>query len=100
MTRLPPRSTLFPYTALFRSPAEHVDAGPGGEQSRQRRAGVASNAGDEDAGHGGSSEIVEGVKQDRKSTRLNSSHANISYAGFCLNKKIPYIGSRTKTPLR
>src|SRR5947209_13630188 len=68
--RRPPRSTLFPYTTLFRShlvlPARHADAG-------HRRA--ADQAGD------------GGVALDRKSTRLNSSHANISYAVFCLKKK-------------
>src|SRR3712207_7265606 len=80
MIRRPPRSTLFPYTTLFRSPAVHhqplprAAAVPGGAdqaahpRARQRR----------DAGGPG--------RQDRKSTRLNSSHANISYAVFCLQK--------------
>src|SRR3712207_7343401 len=76
MIRRPPRSTLFPYTTLFRSPLtsrfilsgiDHLKSiwpivGRGPPQSRTRR--------------------------DRKSTRLNSSHANISYAVFCLKKKI------------
>src|SRR3712207_7823378 len=96
MIRRPPRSTLFPYTTLFRSlrePVEHV-----GQAPCLRRAGV---------------EVVEPVRDrlvvaqlvgvavvvtevpvdvphvlppDRKSTRLNSSHANISYAVFCLKK--------------
>src|SRR3712207_7776919 len=85
MIRLPPRSSLFPYTTLFRSPrAVHLvvrkdDDGPvaAGEHAPDRRlAGCHPLAG------GG-----EGVAQDRKSTRLNSSHANISYAVFCLKKK-------------
>src|SRR5215203_4850517 len=66
MIRRPPRSTLFPYTTLFRS--EHGD-------HRSAAARVPRLA-------------FEGAHQDRKSTRLNSSHANISYAVFCLKKKI------------
>src|SRR3712207_7063471 len=91
MIRRPPRSTLFPYTTLFRS----VDAG-----LPQRRA-----HGPDDAGPVGVDEeeqVARGVQVhveavdldqlghlalDRKSTRLNSSHANISYAVFCLKKK-------------
>src|SRR3712207_7535438 len=87
MIRRPPRSTLFPYTTLFRSPrgarpaaAQAADrlapgrpAGPHGPQPvgciNPNFSAVASNG------------------EDRKSTRLNSSHANISYAVFCLKKK-------------
>src|SRR3712207_7499721 len=86
MIRRPPRSTLFPYTTLFRSararkllvrlrqgrsPSSHVCVGArrdGGESHDLRR-------------------LKQGPCQDRKSTRLNSSHANISYAVFCLKKK-------------
>src|SRR3712207_8160478 len=78
MIRRPPRSTLFPYTTLFRSPRDGVPDGNGrvaaeGEQDQQpapegQRVGGAA-------------------VRDRKSTRLNSSHANISYAVFCLKKK-------------
>src|SRR5689334_24593756 len=65
MIRRPPRSTLFPYTTLFRSPSgESADPG---NSSGPRRCG--------------------GSKVDRKSTRLNSSHSSISYAVFCLKKK-------------
>src|SRR3712207_7344705 len=76
MIRRPPRSTLFPYTTLFRS----VRSDDGVRQPEQRavRGGllrVDVQAGRTDHG------------QDRKSTRLNSSHANISYAVFCLKKK-------------
>src|SRR3712207_7965554 len=88
MIRRPPRSTLFPYTTLFRS---------AGAQRGVLRAGRQ---------HGGADRGMKGVKRprvaivgagpagafaaaglDRKSTRLNSSHANISYAVFCLKKK-------------
>src|SRR3712207_7111198 len=93
MIRRPPRSTLFPYTTLFRSvgPLQHpagahglvlAEEGDGvhplpqvaPERLHVGRAGKA--AGHPDDGH-----------RDRKSTRLNSSHANISYAVFCLTKK-------------
>src|SRR5438309_3115740 len=68
MIRRPPRSTLFPYTTLFRS---DVVAGVGDEQQSPL----------------GSSDRVRRTKPDRKSTRLNSSHSSISYAVFCLKKK-------------
>src|SRR5256886_3271691 len=89
MIRRPPRSTLFPYTTLFRSrvvappdrarapaiaavrrdhPGEHRIRPPRGERGRD---------------HGGG----QGRQRDRKSTRLNSSHSQISYAVFCLKKK-------------
>src|SRR2546426_2131577 len=81
MIRRPPRSTLFPYTTLFRSREEAAAAGQaGGDGGRrnQRCAGPrAGRRGDRDRdGYG-----------DRKSTRLNSSHLVISYAVFCLKKK-------------
>src|SRR5947209_16761476 len=71
MIRRPPRSTLFPYTTLFRSACPPEDCG----------------------GPPGYAEYLDATtdpaheRQDRKSTRLNSSHANISYAVFCLKKK-------------
>src|SRR3712207_8123531 len=94
MIRRPPRSTLFPYTTLFRS------AGGGGRPGGARRPFVAAGR----AGGGGPGPDRRGdpapprrrarlsagwtiVRGDRKSTRLNSSHANISYAVFCLKKK-------------
>src|SRR3712207_7058448 len=82
MIRRPPRSTLFPYTTLFRSPvavAKHVVQLVGLAQACGSAEDVADGNGA--AQHGG------GVLADRKSTRLNSSHANISYAAFCLKKK-------------
>src|SRR5258707_5166069 len=95
MIRRPPRSTLFPYTTLFRSNAAS-STGPrtrGGKATVSRNAlrhGLRSVAGD----HGHEPEdvariarLIAGKTRDRKSTRLNSSHANISYAVFCLKKK-------------
>src|SRR3712207_8128969 len=82
MIRRPPRSTLFPYTTLFRS---HV---AGNEEIRAEGVdsqGAADGPQDTDEGDGGENRVDE--PEDRKSTRLNSSHANISYAVFCLKKK-------------
>src|SRR3712207_8272294 len=90
MIRRPPRSTLFPYTTLFRSPGTFIfwDYGYSTtlpEQPFQFAALVATR-------------VISKIDaqtlclEDRKSTRLNSSHANISYAVFCLKKK--------KNPLR
>src|SRR3712207_8056470 len=85
MIRRPPRSTLFPYTTLFRSSDEHEHGGAEGERDAHSRV-----AGDERsrgrAPETGSFHPGDGDR-DRKSTRLNSSHANISYAVFCLKKK-------------
>src|SRR3712207_8576407 len=93
MIRRPPRSTLFPYTTLFRSPrftmletireyaAERLAAS---EEAplRARHAAYFAQLGERaEPGFHGREEV------DRKSTRLNSSHANISYAVFCLKKK-------------
>src|SRR5690349_23841460 len=84
MIRRPPRSTLFPYTTLFRS---HGRAEPGLLEAGGRAVGAARDAGDPDEG-GGRVELSDGQPdRDRKSTRLNSSHVEISYAVFCLKKK-------------
>src|SRR3712207_8801488 len=91
MIRRPPRSTLFPYTTLFRSLAEigrlaavHTSAG-----DHVRPHGHAGQRVRNVAGHRERAEPVQALllRGDRKSTRLNSSHANISYAVFCLKKK-------------
>src|SRR3712207_7711371 len=86
MIRRPPRSTLFPYTTLFRSDVVLNDAGAavGGVGGRDRAVEVRVVHPEEQPA--GRAEAV-----DRKSTRLNSSHANISYAVFCLKKKKIYI---------
>src|SRR3712207_6947330 len=83
MIRRPPRSTLFPYTTLFRSPgrAHHPgDAGAHRALVRLRRAAAARRPQRRPT-------APPAGERDRKSTRLNSSHANISYAVFCLKKK-------------
>src|SRR3712207_7912175 len=85
MIRRPPRSTLFPYTTLFRSWGQvmrpvHIrrdalDRSPSQQLPERHSSAFAL-------------EVPQGhIQQDRKSTRLNSSHANISYAVFCLKKK-------------
>src|SRR3712207_8172714 len=89
MIRRPPRSTLFPYTTLFRSlprargDSRVVDAAAGAHQGLHRAAEVERLP---VAAHHGV-RAGEAAVRDRKSTRLNSSHANISYAVFCLKKK-------------
>src|SRR3712207_7769322 len=87
MIRRPPRSTLFPYTTLFRSSLAVDETGlPQHPQVvRDGRAGHVERVGQVADAHLGG-----GGDQDRKSTRLNSSHANISYAVFCLKKKKKY----------
>src|SRR3712207_9111893 len=86
MIRRPPRSTLFPYTTLFRSVAllslERQDLVLIG--SRHSAATLAMK---EFLSRNGQPFTYQDVEGDRKSTRLNSSHANISYAVFCLKKK-------------
>src|SRR3712207_8986450 len=90
MIRRPPRSTLFPYTTLFRSVRGRAErpTGPGlpGGGQVPGRGGGRHRAVQEPKRHARSS---VGQAGDRKSTRLNSSHANISYAVFCLKKKKP-----------
>src|SRR3712207_8171508 len=87
MIRRPPRSTLFPYTTLFRSGllagrgALGGGARAGAREVRRRAEGAAV-----DRDRGARRDVPDPA--DRKSTRLNSSHANISYAVFCLKKKI------------
>src|SRR3712207_7747903 len=84
MIRRPPRSTLFPYTTLFRSqddegvvavrqPAEHRPLGQDDARRIRHQPRILV--------------VAAAPQRDRKSTRLNSSHANISYAVFCLKKK-------------
>src|SRR5947209_17270378 len=79
MIRRPPRSTLFPYTTLFRSLRSRRHRGP-----RDRHV-LARDPPRRVARRHDPEPVVSGL--DRKSTRLNSSHANISYAVFCLKKK-------------
>src|SRR3712207_8709055 len=93
MIRRPPRSTLFPYTTLFRSVVEHVE----GERVAVARGDVevrrlADRRGAGEDGHDRRHDVVDRHDVDhrvwdRKSTRLNSSHAHISHAVFCFEKK-------------
>src|SRR3712207_7022378 len=90
MIRRPPRSTLFPYTTLFRSleaPQEVLVGGVLRAQDLDRDRAVEQQVvAPVDDGHAALAEhLTQAI--DRKSTRLNSSHANISYAVFCLKKK-------------
>src|SRR3712207_8978359 len=89
MIRRPPRSTLFPYTTLFRS-SHRPQAGRPGGSARVPPAGPVPPP-EARSTVPGSREHTEQPggrgARDRKSTRLNSSHANISYAVFCLKKK-------------
>src|SRR3712207_7996079 len=85
MIRRPPRSTLFPYTTLFRSePSRRLDALP---LELVQAPGYFLVVGYGHASHGRRDRLRFLCAEDRKSTRLNSSHANISYAVFCLKKK-------------
>src|SRR3712207_7240623 len=88
MIRRPPRSTLFPYTTLFRSPTAIVTrltwlSAPDSVQG----ALAAGLLGGGSRFLGVTEDCGRFLHEDRKSTRLNSSHANISYAVFCLKKK-------------
>src|SRR5256886_11333033 len=96
MIRRPPRSTLFPYTTLFRSHVSHEAVGDGdalpaalGQRltpTRFARRGL-DDAPHATGVHGVLFRIFAMIPGDRKSTRLNSSHSQISYAVFCLKKK-------------
>src|SRR3712207_8276492 len=83
MIRRPPRSTLFPYTTLFRSSTKPSTSNSlrRSERRRSERPGIVAVRSLERSAPAG----------DRESARLNSSHAHISYAGFCLKKKHTYI---------
>src|SRR5690349_22853512 len=81
MIRRPPRSTLFPYTTLFRSPTSSSCNGERSEPITEEGSVRGHVAAREDRGD------EPRRRQDRKSTRLNSSHVEISYAVFCLKKK-------------
>src|SRR3712207_7502946 len=98
MIRRPPRSTLFPYTTLFRSvPVPGEAEGPirvvhGRKAGVEEQLTIAADLGEDQCSAPPYKHV--GVRQDRKSTRLNSSHANISYAVFCLKKKNNLPSSR------
>src|SRR5688572_32257163 len=95
MLRLPPRSTLFPYTTLFRSRTTSTGRQRHGRETLGKDPG--ERVGGKRSGRGArrssqrdelrSAAVDGGAGPDRKSTRLNSSHSQISYAVFCLKKK-------------
>src|SRR2546427_8153143 len=96
MIRRPPRSTLFPYTTLFRSRRL--------EDALRRRLGTdvrvtlrAKGKGQIHVNFYSNDDLARNVTRDRKSTRLNSSHSQISYAVFCLKKKKKHIKSKSVT---
>src|SRR5256885_3905658 len=102
MIRRPPRSTLFPYTTLFRSESPAAGAGtrrlpgPGVSGSGQRDRGSREGCRPRTAAAVGATHGGGPLGRDRKSTRLNSSHLVISYAVFCLKKKT--FSRRASTP--
>src|SRR3712207_8367344 len=88
MIQRPPRSTLFPDTTLFRSRRRAVrDSRRTAGAAPAVRARVPRSAHRDDVERGSRGETAAALSEDRKSTRLNSSHANISYVVFCLKKK-------------
>src|SRR3712207_7617826 len=99
MIRRPPRSTLFPYTTLFRSDVlAYLAAAPEVESSAGREIQI---GGPDVLSYGQMLDRMAdalGTYRDRKSTRLNSSHANISYAVFCLKKNNNSIGAHVAIP--
>src|SRR3712207_7533919 len=97
MIRRPPRSTLFPYTTLFRSHGEHERADAAVAVPPADAPVLAGQRAGRSAG-GEPAYPAPRRRPDRKSTRLNSSHANISYAVFCLKKKNTTTLSLRLTP--
>src|SRR3712207_8587396 len=95
MIRRPPRSTLFPYTTLFRSDTQRLSGGQAGEHHEERGLGAWIRRNPWLLMR----LFIVIVFTDRKSTRLNSSHANISYAVFCLKKKLPPRQLSRRRPL-
>src|SRR2546430_9268313 len=104
MIRRPPRSTLFPYTTLFRSALHRVirsararrgRAGDAGARAAARTPAVWRDGILRGAGRGPATLPEYSRHSDRKSTRLNSSHSQISYAVFCLKKKNDQVGIPT-----
>src|SRR3712207_7773270 len=96
MIRRPPRSTLFPYTTLFRSGRRQQAATAGKADQAAAHAEPQPELQEPPVPRGGQDGHAD---RDRKSTRLNSSHANISYAVFCLKKKNPSITSSPTSAL-
>src|SRR5258707_9640108 len=95
MIRRPPRSTLFPYTTLFRSGGEELRDNFEFLTQAVRKGGSVWSEGSDNTEPPLRTACV---RKDRKSTRLNSSHANISYAVFCLQKKIEITAGIKQLP--
>src|SRR3712207_8790537 len=93
MIRRPPRSTLFPYTTLFRSHVPNLLI----KELKQSKYYILGLVGQGQYGRVYCAMHRKTGQLDRKSTRLNSSHANISYAVFCLKKKKTYIPHSSDT---
>src|SRR2546430_12924310 len=94
MMRRPPRSTLFPYTTLFRSHPDALDILVEEDQRHDEHAGQHGETASAVEPGEDHRQVVEAQERDRKSTRLNSSHSQISYAVFCLKKKkTPAVGT-------
>src|SRR5688572_32391676 len=87
MLRRPPRSTLFPYTTLFRSGGEDLQFPHHENEIAQSEGAMGPDSGGKFVNYWMHNAFVRVDEQDRKSTRLNSSHSQISYAVFCLKKK-------------
>src|SRR3712207_6876591 len=102
MIRRPPRSTLFPYTTLFRSQVVVVVAAEQDDLASLSERGADVGEGVFGDGDGlvdrDLAQLESVTEEDRKSTRLNSSHANISYAVFCLKKKTKTLQNLRATP--
>src|SRR2546430_5868334 len=99
MIRRPPRSPLFPYTTLFRSGCEEIPAGMLPKAEEELRANIEKLLTAENLFDGVTVETFSAPRRltacvrDRKSTRLNSSHSQISYAVFCLKKKTRHLSN-------
>src|SRR3712207_7409782 len=99
MIRRPPRSTLFPYTTLVRSLQTLVVTGADAARDRLRvKTGANADRVDASALPLGLIDLSVDTGEDRQSTRLNSSHANISYAVFCLQQKTHNPRRARRTP--
>src|SRR3712207_7584193 len=98
MIRRPPRSTLFPYTTLFRSIVQGTESLVHKHEGNLAELTAKRNKLQEEAYLKNPETAYLVSNEDRKSTRLNSSHANISYAVFCLKNKTP-VTAVVRTPV-
>src|SRR2546430_2991068 len=98
MIRRPPRSTLFPYTTLFRSAQAEEAEGRGVEDRARDPEGRLDDQRGRRVRQDRPQQDTPRPRADRKSTRLNSSHSQISYAVFCLKKKKKQVEIHTRTP--